>query len=238
MIRIVSLTKRFNDRVVIDGLSLDIPKGQIITILGESGTGKSVLLRHIVGLIRPDEGSVEINGQNLNRLTEKQMLAVRKKMGYLFQEGALYDFMTVFENVAFPLREHTDLTDEEIQTKVERMLAIVDLDGVEEKSPAELSGGMRKRVGLARAMILGSEILVCDEPTSGLDPIRSRDISDLIRRVSQKLDCTTVITSHDIRNSMRISDRLVLIQSGRVVLDGTPAEFRSSRIELVKDFMD
>lgn len=238
MIKIVSLTKRFGDMTILDHLSLEIPEGQIITILGESGTGKSVLLRHMVRLLRPDEGYIEIAGQNLEQLSEKEMLNVRKNIGYLFQEGALYDFMSVFENIAFPLREHTQMTEKEIHAKVQDMLRIVDLDDVENKIPSELSGGMRKRVGLARAMVLGSKILVCDEPTSGLDPIRSHDISNLIRQVSKKLGCTTVITSHDIRQSLRISDRLVLIKDGKIVLDGTPKDFERSEVAFVKEFMD
>ena len=237
MIRIVSLSKSFGGRKILDDLSLEIPKGQMVTILGESGTGKSVLLRHIVGLIQPDHGHVEIDEQNLFKLKERELLDVRKKIGYLFQEGALYDFLTVYDNIAFPLREHTRMDAMSIKNKVREMLSIVDLDGVENKFPSELSGGMRKRVGLARAMILGLEILVCDEPTSGLDPIRSRDISDLIRQVTQKIGCTTVIASHDIKNSLRISDRLVLIQDGCVVLDGQAKDFEQSKIKFVKDFL-
>ncbi|PIW60520.1 MAG: ABC transporter ATP-binding protein [Candidatus Omnitrophica bacterium CG12_big_fil_rev_8_21_14_0_65_50_5] len=238
MIRIISVSKSFDDNKVLDHLSLEIPQGQIITILGESGTGKSVLLRHLVGLMRPDEGSIEIGERDLTKLSEREMLELRKTIGYLFQEGALFDFMTVFENVAFPLQEHTKMSRKEIMTKVQDMLNIVDLPGVEEKMPAELSGGMRKRVGLARAMVLGSEILVCDEPTSGLDPIRSRDISDLIRQVTRKLKCTTVIASHDVHNSLRVSDRLVLIRDGKIVLDAPPKGFQSSEIPFVKEFMD
>ncbi|MCK5179014.1 MAG: ATP-binding cassette domain-containing protein, partial [Candidatus Omnitrophica bacterium] len=200
MIRIEHLSKSFNGQVVLDDIDLQIQEGEILVILGESGTGKSVLLKSMMGLIKPDGGKILINGKEITQLAEKELLKIREKIGYLFQEGALYDFMNVFENIAFPLAEHTDLDQQAIEAKVKKVLEVVDLAGIERKYPSELSGGMKKRVGLARSIILGSKILFCDEPTSGLDPIRSRDISNLIRDISRGLKCTTVITSHDIRN--------------------------------------
>jgi phospholipid/cholesterol/gamma-HCH transport system ATP-binding protein len=191
----------------------------------------------MIGLMKPDSGQVWIDGQEITRLSEKKLLSLRKGIGYLFQEGALYDFMNVFENVAFPLREHTRLAPAAIARRVRRVLEVVDLKGVEKKYPAELSGGMKKRVGLARAVILDSKILFCDEPTSGLDPIRSRDISDLIRDVSRNIKCTTVLTSHDIRNAFRVADRLVLIRGGKVAAVGNQAELRASLDPFVQEFI-
>ncbi|MCA9406791.1 MAG: ATP-binding cassette domain-containing protein, partial [Candidatus Omnitrophica bacterium] len=161
----------------------------------------------------------------------------RENIGYLFQEGALYDFMNVFDNIAFPLREHSRLSRKQIKEKIENILALIDLKGVEEKFPAELSGGMKKRVALARALILNSKILLCDEPTSGLDPIRSRDISELIRNVSKKIECTTIVTSHDIHNSFAMADRLVLIKDGKIVIDGTQEDLKASNIPFVQEFL-
>lgn len=237
MIRISHLSKAFNGQVVLEDISLEIQKGEILVILGESGTGKSVLLKHMIGLLKPDQGEIYMDSQNITRLSEKELLKMRKNMGYLFQEGALYDFMDVFENIAFPLREHTRLDRGMIRRKVLDILKVIGLEGVEKKYPSELSGGMKKRVALARAIILDSKILFCDEPTSGLDPIRSRDISDLIRDVSRRLHCTTVVTSHDIQNSFRIADRLALLQKGRIVALGAPQELRNSTDLFIKEFI-
>lgn len=237
MIRIQDLSKSFNGQVVLDKINLDIKTGEILAVLGESGTGKSVLLKHMIGLMKPDSGQIWIEGQEITRLSEKRLLKLRKDIGYLFQEGALYDFMNVFENVAFPLREHAQLTPAAIAQKVRRILKVVDLKDVEKKYPAELSGGMKKRVGLARAIILDSKILFCDEPTSGLDPIRSRDISDLIRDVSRNIKCTTVLTSHDIDNAFRVADRLVLIRGGKVVAIGSRAQLEASSDAFVQEFI-
>jgi phospholipid/cholesterol/gamma-HCH transport system ATP-binding protein len=231
------LSKSFNGQAVLKDISLDVREGELLVILGESGTGKSVLLKHMIGLLRPDEGRVYIDGKDITRLAERELLGVRKGIGYLFQEGALYDFMDVFDNIAFPLREHTSLDGETIRSKVREILRMIGLEGVEKKYPSELSGGMKKRVALARSVILGSKVLFCDEPTSGLDPIRSRDISDLIRDISRKLRCTTVVTSHDIDNSFRIADRLILIQDGRIAAAGTPAQLQASSNVFVKEFI-
>ena len=237
MIRIEHLSKAFNGQVVLDDISFEIQDGEILVILGGSGTGKSVLLKSMMGLIKPDSGKIWINEKEITRLSEKELLKIRKEIGYLFQEGALYDFMNVFENIAFPLTEHTDLNEQAVEGKVKNILDVVDLRGVEGKYPSELSGGMKKRVGLARSIILGSEILFCDEPTSGLDPIRSRDISSLIKDVSRKLKCTTVITSHDIANAFRIADRVALIREGRVLAMGTQAQMEASSDAFVQAFI-
>ena len=237
MIRIKKLSKSFQDQVVLEDINLEIQEGEILTIFGESGSGKTVLLKHMIGLLKPDEGTIEIDSVDISGLRERELLKIRKNMGYLFQEGALYDFMNVFENIAFPLKEHTRFSSREIAEKVKQILKVVGLEGVEEKYPSELSGGMKKRVGLARAVILNSKILLCDEPTSGLDPLRSRDISDLIREVSKKMNCTTVITSHDVENSFRITDRLALIHKGKIGALGTPGELKKSENSLLKQFL-
>jgi phospholipid/cholesterol/gamma-HCH transport system ATP-binding protein len=237
MIKISNLSKAFENQVVLDDVSFEIKSGEIIAILGESGTGKSVLLKHMMGLLKPDQGTIEIDGVDITGLKEHQMLKVRQKIGYLFQEGALYDFLNVFDNIAFPLREHTKLNRKQIEEKIQETLELVDLKGTEKKFPPELSGGMKKRVGLARAIILGSKMLFCDEPTSGLDPIRSRDISDLIKDISRRLNCLTVITSHDIKNSFRMCDRVVLLKDGKIVGMGSPEDLQSSNDNFVKEFI-
>lgn len=237
MIRVEHLSKSFSGQVVLDDINLEVSKGEILAILGESGTGKSVLLKHMMGLLLPDRGQIQIDGREITGLTEKELLKIRKSIGYLFQEAALYDYMNVFENIAFPLQEHTEYDQKTIAQKVKSILEMVDLKDAEEKYPSQLSGGMKKRVGLARAIVLDSNILFCDEPTSGLDPIRSRDISDLIKDVSKKINCTTVVTSHDIENAFRIADRLVLIRHGKIVASGTPAQFKASSDAFVKEFV-
>ncbi len=237
MISVSHLYKSFDEQAVLEDIHFEVSKGELLTIFGESGSGKSVLLKHLIGLLKPDRGTIEIEGRDITRMPEKELLALRKNMGYLFQEGALYDFMNVFENIAFPLKEHTDLTEGVIREKVRGILKVVDLEGVEGKYPSELSGGMKKRVGLARAAILGSKILLCDEPTSGLDPIRSRDISNLIREVSKRLGCTTLITSHDMDNSLRISDRIILIHDKKIAAMGTPQQLKTSGNPLVAEFI-
>lgn len=237
MISVLNLSKSFNGQTILDDVSLEIKEGEIIVIAGESGVGKSVLLKHIMGLLKPDSGSIVIDGEEITDMREKNLLKVREKIGYLFQEGALYDFMNVFDNIAFPLKEHTKLKKAAIREKVQNILKVVDLEGIEKKFPSELSGGMKKRVALARAIILNSKILLCDEPTSGLDPIRSRDISDLIKEVSNKINCTTLITSHDIVNSFRIADRMALIREGKIAAQGTKKDLEKSKNAFVKEFI-
>ena len=238
MIKVKKLFKQFGSQVVLNEISFEIKPGELLVILGESGSGKSVLLQHLIGLMKPDRGVVEIEGRDITKLREGDLLRVRRDMGYLFQDGALYDFMTVYENTAFPLREHTRLKRKDIKAKVLDILNMVDLKGAEGKFPSQLSGGMRKRAALARAVIMDSKILFCDEPTSGLDPIKSRNIMDLINTIIRKLKCTTVIASHDIVNSLRIADRLILIRQGQIVAAGTPAELRSSKDAYLQEFFN
>lgn len=237
MIKVEGVCKSFAGEQVLEDITFDVASGEIVVVLGSSGVGKTVLLKHLIGLIAPDAGRVLIDGVDITSLPEEGLLQVRRSMGYLFQEGALYDFMDVFDNVAFPLREHTALSGPAIADKVRDVLKLVGLQDAEEKFPAQLSGGMKKRAGLARAIILGAKILLCDEPTSGLDPIRSRDISDLIHSVAKKIGSTTVITSHDIDNSLRIADRLILLNESRIVAKGTPQAMRANQEGFVREFL-
>jgi len=238
MIKITHLYKSLNDQEVLKDINLIVQEGQILVILGESGAGKSVLLQHMIGLFDPDQGDVEIDSVRVNNFSDAQWILLRKKMGYLFQEGALYDFMTIFENVAFPLHEHTKDSEAEVAKKVFNILKLVGLEGVEKKFPSQLSGGMRKRAALARAVILNSKILFCDEPTSGLDPIRSRDIMNLIRDLSRHLNATTVIASHDIPNSFRIADRLAIIKDGELIAQGTPDDVKAIKNSFIHEFIN
>ncbi len=237
MIKVEGLYKKLGGQPVLEDITFDVSSGEIIAVLGLSGAGKTVLLKHLIGLIRPDRGRVVIDGVDIDSLKEEQLLKVRCNMGYLFQEGALYDFMDVFDNVAFPLREHTKLKASEVALRVREVLKLVDLDDVETKFPDELSGGMKKRVGLARAIVLGAKVLLCDEPTSGLDPIRSRDISDLIRHVSQQIGSTTVMTSHDVNNSFRIASRLLIINECHIAAMGTAQQLKESQEPFVREFL-
>ena len=237
MIKVEGLYKKLGGQSVLEDITFDVPQGEIIAVLGLSGVGKTVLLKHLIGLFRPDRGRVVIDGVDIDSLGEEKLLKVRCNMGYLFQEGALYDFMDVYDNVAFPLREHTKLKPAEVAARVREVLKLVDLDGVEPKFPVELSGGMKKRVGLARAIVLGAKVLLCDEPTSGLDPIRSRDISDLIRHVSQQIGSTTVMTSHDVYNSFRIANRLLIINERHIAAMGTAQQLKDSQDPFVREFL-
>lgn len=237
MIKVEHLFKKLGNQQVLDDISFDIACGDIVTILGPSGTGKTVLLKHIIGLMSPDKGRVLIDGVDISGLKEEELLHVRKAMGYLFQEGALYDFLNVFDNVAFPLREHTTWDEKKITQRVHEVLDLVDLEDVDTKLTSELSGGMKKRVGLARAIVLGAKILLCDEPTSGLDPIRSRDISTLIRNVAKKINAATLITSHDIDNSFRVADRLIILNEGHIAAMGTVDEIKKSSESFIKEFI-
>ncbi|MFZ5800874.1 MAG: ABC transporter ATP-binding protein [Candidatus Omnitrophota bacterium] len=237
MIRVEHLYKSFGRQTVLEDINLSVEQGEILVVMGESGSGKTVFLQHLIGLLRPDSGKVEIDGQDISGLPEPQLLKIRKDIGYLFQEGALYDFMTVSENAAFPLEEHTALSRREIAQRVHGVLKEVGLSDAADKLPNQLSGGMKKRAALARAIILGSRAILCDEPTSGLDPRRSRDISELIRGISRKYNSTTVITSHDVVNSFRIADRLAIIQEGRIVAVGSREELESSKDLAVRKFL-
>ena len=229
--------KSFRGQKILDGLKLAIPRGKTTVIIGRSGGGKSVTLKHMIGLLRPDRGAIRVNGEDITTLDKEGMNRVRRGFGMLFQEGALFDSMTVGDNVAFPLREHTKLGREEIASRVQGMLATVGLPGVEEKMPSELSGGMRKRVGLARALILGPEIVLFAEPTSGLDPIMADVIDRLIHDTQRESGRTYVVISHDIRATFEIADYIAMLYEGRVIAFGPPEAIRASTNPIVMQFL-
>ncbi|MBI5606789.1 MAG: ABC transporter ATP-binding protein [Deltaproteobacteria bacterium] len=237
MIRLVNLNKSFRSQHVLQDLNLTIPSGQTTVIIGLSGGGKSVLLKHIMGLIRPDSGEIWIDDEELNRLRERDLYRVRKRFGMLFQEGALFDSMSVGDNVAFPLREHRKMTHSEITRVVAEKLALVGLSGIEEKMPSELSGGMRKRVALARAIALDPDILLFDEPTTGLDPIMTSSIDRLIIDTQQRFQMTCVVISHDIQSVFRIAHNIAMLYEGKIIEVGTPEIFRQSSNPVVQDFL-
>ena len=236
-IRLDRVSKRFGPLTVLDGVSLDMPRGEATVVLGRSGTGKSVLLRHIVGLLAPDAGRVLVQGQDLTGLSPPAMAAVRRQVGFLFQNAALFDSLTVGENVAFPLRRHTRLREPEIRARALDKLALVGLGRDYEKMPAALSGGMRKRAGLARAMVLDPAILLVDEPSAGLDPITSEEIDDLLVRVKEELGTTLVVVTHNIPSARRIGDTLVFLYEGRVLERGDTARLERSEHPIVRQFL-
>jgi phospholipid/cholesterol/gamma-HCH transport system ATP-binding protein len=227
----------FEGPEVLRGIDLSILKGEIVTIMGGSGSGKSVLLRLLAGLIKPDAGEIRIDGIDTVPLNEAQMLRFRQRMGVVFQQAALFDSMSVADNIAYPLREHARLTDGAIQQRVAELLDIVGLPGIQAKYPAELSGGMRKRVGIARALALKPAIVLYDEPTSGLDPSNAKLISQLIAHVAKTFDTTSVVVSHDLYWSLRISSRVALVYRGKILAAGTPAEVQASTIPEVQAFL-
>lgn len=237
MISFKNLIKRFGERTVLKGLSLDIREGEILFILGTSGTGKSVLLKNLVGLLRPDEGEIWIEGQEVSRLSEEDYLPIRKKCGMVFQHPALFDSLTIYENVAFGLRRHFQLEENEIQRRVTKALGLVHLSGIESKKPAEISYGMQKRVSLARTVALEPKILLFDEPTTGLDPITTNAVNQLIQDLSRTLKTTSLVVSHDMHCALSIADRIVVLDKGEIVALGTPEEMKKSQVPLVKDFM-
>jgi phospholipid/cholesterol/gamma-HCH transport system ATP-binding protein len=238
MIEARDLHKSFGTQKVLAGTSLKIEKGERVVIIGRSGGGKSILLKHLIGLLAPDSGEVLIDGQNISTMDERPLLEVRRKFGMLFQGAALFDSMTVLENVGFALQRQRKWTSEEIQTKVEQALEMVDLPGTGHKKPAELSGGMRKRVGLARAIVYGPEIVLYDEPTTGLDPISADSIDRLIVRVSEKLNVTSVAVTHDMRSAARIGQRILMLNEGKIYASGTPEEILKSSDPVVHRFVN
>jgi phospholipid/cholesterol/gamma-HCH transport system ATP-binding protein len=237
MIEFKNLVKRFGDRTILKGLNFKIAKGEIIFILGTSGTGKSVLLKNLVGLLRPDEGEIWIDGQEVSKLSEDDYLPIRKKCGMVFQHPALFDSLSIFENVAFGLRRHFNLTEDVIQEKVKKALSLVQLSGIESKLPAQISYGMQKRVSLARTVAIEPEILLFDEPTTGLDPITTSAVNQLIFDLSRTLKTTSLVVSHDMQCALGIADRIVVLDKGQIVDQGTPEELKKSKQQLVQDFL-
>ena len=237
MIRLVNVNKSFRGHPVLQDLNLTIPGDQTTVIIGRSGGGKSVLLKHIIGLIQPDSGEIWIDDDELTQLKEKDLYRVRRRFGMLFQEGALFDSMNVGQNVAFPILEHRRLPFAEVKKLVAEKLELVGLPDIEDKMPAELSGGMRKRVALARAIALDPDIMLFDEPTTGLDPIMTATIDELIMGTQQRFNMTCVVISHDIQSVFRIGHKIAMLYEGRIIAEGTPEEFRNNNNELVQNFL-
>ena len=238
MIEVRDLKKSFGPNSVLEGVSFRIEKGESVVIIGRSGGGKSVLLKHLIALLKPDSGEVLIEGENIVPLDERQLLRVRHKFGMLFQSSALFDSMTVAENVGFAFRRERTMPPQEIAQKVTEILEMVDLPGTENKKPSELSGGMRKRVGLARAIIYEPQIVLYDEPTTGLDPIVSDSIDQLILRVRDRLDVTTVVVTHDMRSARRLGQRIMMLHDRKIYATGTPEEIFQSKDPIVRRFID
>jgi phospholipid/cholesterol/gamma-HCH transport system ATP-binding protein len=237
MIEVRDLHRAFGTNEVLKGLNLSITEGTTTVILGGSGSGKSVLVKHMIGLLKPDSGTVLVEGQEIQDLDEREIQPVRAKFGMVFQFAALFDSMSVGENVAFPLREHSGLKDREIAAKVAEKLDLVGLGGLEDKAPSELSGGMRKRVGLARALARDPKIVLYDEPTTGLDPITTDYVDEMIVDTQKRLGVTSVVISHDIGSSFKVADRVAVLYEGVIVEQGTPAELRQSQHPYVKKFL-
>ncbi len=237
MIEIINVSKTFGGHKVLDNLNLNIKDGETTVIIGRSGCGKSVLLKHIIGLLKPDSGHVLIDGKDTTRMDEKELNEIRMKFGMLFQGAALFDSLTVLENVGFSMLEHSSATKEEITKRVEECLALVGLKGIEDKKPAELSGGMRKRVGLARAIFLRPRIILYDEPTTGLDPIMGDSINDLIVQLHSKLNITSIAVTHDMTSAYKIGDRITMLYNGKIIADGNPEQIKNTNDPIVKQFI-
>jgi phospholipid/cholesterol/gamma-HCH transport system ATP-binding protein len=238
MIEIKNLYKSFGNKEVLKGINLNIEKGQTTVIIGRSGCGKSVLIKHIVGLLQPDDGYVKVEGKIVGDLSEKELYVLRKKFGFLFQGAALFDSMTVEENVGLPLVESSENTNSsQIQKIVEEKLSIVSLSGIQNLKPAELSGGMKKRVGLARALVANPDYILYDEPTTGLDPIMSDSIDALIQELSEKLNVTSIVVTHDLYSVKNVADKVAMIHDGIVYFSGTPDELLKSSDRVIVDFI-
>ncbi len=232
------VSKRLGTKQVLRGVSLSIQHGESVVIIGRSGTGKSVLLKHVVGLIHPDAGTVRVDGVDVPSLGTGELLEIRKQMGMLFQGGALFDSLSVGENVGLPLREHTDAGDAQVEMVVHEKLQLVGLEGVEHMRPSNLSGGMKKRAALARALALNPKIMLYDEPTTGLDPITSDLINRLIRRLQERLGITSIAVTHDMRSAYHIADRIAMLHEGRIHAMGSPQEIQSTRDPAVRQFIE
>jgi phospholipid/cholesterol/gamma-HCH transport system ATP-binding protein len=237
MIKVCSLTKKIGQQEILRGIDLEVQTGETLAIIGRSGGGKSVLLKHLVGLMEPDGGEIWIQGQNIIGMNERQLGAIRQKVGILFQGGALFDSMTVEGNIAFPLREAGQRDPKVLHSKVVEMLDVMEMEGQEEKMPESLSGGMKKRVGLARAIIRRPSCVLYDEPTAGLDPVVADSINRLIRRLQQRFGMTSVVVTHDMKSAFDVADRIAYLHEGRVYFQGTATELQQSSDPLIEDFL-
>jgi phospholipid/cholesterol/gamma-HCH transport system ATP-binding protein len=231
------LKKYFGKQKVLDGVTLRIPEGEITMIMGPSGTGKSVFLRHVVGLMFPDSGDIKVDGHSVPHLSNDELLELRQHVGMLFQDGALFSSMNLYDNVAFPLRQHTKRTEKEVHDIVYARLQEVGLAGADKKYPNELSGGMRKRAGFARALVMEPKILLFDEPDSGLDPVRTALLSQLIKEISTRYQCTSVIISHDVNNVRQVADNLAVLYAGKCVAFGSQKEIKESKDPFIQQFL-
>jgi phospholipid/cholesterol/gamma-HCH transport system ATP-binding protein len=236
-VEFIDVVKAFGRNRVLDGLNLGIPDGMITMILGPSGTGKSVCIKHVVGLLYPDEGDVLVHGDSVPDMTDDELFAMRKKFGVLFQDGALFGSMNLYDNVAFPLRQHTEKSEDEIREIVSRRLREVGLGGAEDKMPNELSGGMRKRAGFARALVLDPEIVLFDEPDSGLDPVRTALLCDLIREVHEENGGTYIVITHDIASARRLAEYMAILWRGKIVEAGMRKDLFESENQFVRQFL-
>jgi len=237
-IEIKELKKSFKDFTILDGVDLVVPEGKTTVIIGPSGTGKSVMIKHIVGLIRPDSGQIVINGKDVAKMNDQELNEIRKHFGVCFQDAALFDSMNVGNNVAFPFRVHTKMTNKQIDERVAELLKEVGLSGVQEKMPSQLSGGMRKRVGLARAIAMSPQILLFDEPTTGLDPVMSNAINILIKDVQKKTKATSLVISHDIHGALMMADFMAMLYKGKIVFSGSPDDFVDTNDPLIRQYME
>ncbi len=237
MIAVRDLHKRIGAQEILRGVDISVGTGETLVIIGRSGGGKSVLLKNLIGLMLPDSGEIWIDGQNIIGLGERQLAAVRRKVGILFQAGALFDSMTVEENIAFPLREAGERDNKVIEKKIAEILEVIELEGQQKKMPVNLSGGMKKRVGLARAIISQPSCILYDEPTAGLDPVVSDSINRLIRRLQERFHVTSVVVTHDMKSAFHIADHIAYLHEGRIYFYGTPEEIQASTDPLIQDFL-
>ena len=237
MIKVRSLKKKIGQQEILRGVDLEVQTGETLAIIGRSGGGKSVLLKHLVGLMEPNRGEIWIQGQNIIGMSERQLGAIRQKVGILFQGGALFDSMTVEDNIAFPLREAGERDAKILHSKVAEMLEVMEMEGEEDKMPESLSGGMKKRVGLARAIIRRPSCVLYDEPTAGLDPVVADSINRLIRRLQQRFGMTSVVVTHDMKSAFDVADRIAYLHEGRVYFHGTASELQKSTDPLIEDFL-
>ena len=236
-VRIEELFKSFGRHRVLRGISLAFPRGKTTVVLGPSGCGKSVMLKHLIGLLRPDKGRVFYENERVDMLSERRLAPIRRQFGFLFQHGALFDSMSVADNIAFALREQEGGRAYDEETRVRYVLRLVGLENVYRRNPSELSGGQQKRVALARAVVLRPKVVLYDEPTTGLDPIRADVINELILKFKQQLDVTSIVVTHDLASAFKVADHMVMLHEGRVVLEGTPEEFRNSADPVVRRFL-
>jgi len=238
IVRIRGLGKSFGRHRVFDSLDLDIVRGETLVVIGRSGCGKSVLLKHITGLLKPDAGEITFEGEDITRFTRKKLYQMRLHFGMLFQSSALFDSMTVGENVALPLRKHSEMSDGEIAKVVSEKLELVGLTGVQNQYPAEMSGGMKKRIGLARAVAMNPQMVLYDEPTTGLDPIMADVINELIRTLQRELAVTSVVVTHDIKSAYHVGDRIAMLHEGKIIYSGTPEEVRRTDDPVLRQFIE